>query len=421
MATQVLKIVIKVVDKARAGLKRMQESTNIIDKNLKKVNRKAVQFLGLGLGMLFAGMALQKFFGGFLRAAFNTFTKIVDVQDEAFQQVQHLRAAWEFLKFAMIDALLSSDIILILIDNVIALIDILGQLPKETIAKIGKIAIVGFAAATAMLILGQVFLFMIGIAGALNIGLGLLIRSLFLIVAIWAIWKSDLTKVEKGLLLVGIALGIVAVALFKVFGVSVLAFAVPILLIAGIAIALALLSVKFGGLGNAIKVWGLGILTVLKIIADGVYEFLIFPFQLAAKGIIAMMVLARRNVPQSLVDFAGFKMPNVAERLAELSTQLQPMVVEEKPIGAIFEGIGEKIFEGLGDFANKMIDGVNDKLEETIENQNLNVGEQTQDMGGFIEEQTTKLDETMNQIVEGQKQLVDILQNDAVIVPTTQG
>ncbi len=369
MVIQVLKIVIKVVDKATAGLKRVKESTNIIDKNLKKVNRKAVQFLGLGLGMLFAGMALQKFFGGFLRAAFNTFTKIIDVQDEAFQQVQQLRAAWEFLKFSIIDALLSSDLILRVIDNIITLIDILGQLPDEVRTKIGMIAIVGFAAATAMLILGQVFLFMIGIAGAMNISLGLLIRSLILIVVAFAIMKSDLTGVEKALLLVGIALGIVAIALFKIFGVSILAFSIPFLLISALLIIVGLLSIKFGGLKNAMIAWGKAFLTILQIVGDGIFKFLILPFQVVAKGIVATIEALGGEAPSLIKNFADLKVPTATERIAEFSDRLQPLVAEESPIGAIFEGFGTQLFEGFAEFSENMIEGIGKKFEDVLANQ----------------------------------------------------
>ena len=90
---------------ATAGLQSVNKATKQVDKSFKRVNRKAVQFLGLGLGMLFAGMALQKFFGGFLRAAFNTFKTVIDAETKAFQKTQELNAAWQFLKFSIIAAL----------------------------------------------------------------------------------------------------------------------------------------------------------------------------------------------------------------------------------------------------------------------------------------------------------------------------
>lgn len=428
MVTQILKIVIQVVDKATAGLKRVKETTKQIDKNLKKVNVNAFRFLGLGLGMLFTGMALQRFFGGFLRAAVNTFARIVDVQDEAFQQVQQLRAAWEFLKFSIIDALVSSELIVNVIDLVIILTDRLGQLSPAALAGIGVIAVVSFIAAGAMLLLGQGMLFLIGISAALQISLGALVTGLGLIMIFGLIVAATFlflnnkvfSPLEKILIIVGAAV----LLLSKRFFALSLTAGFTALLFGGFLILLALLSVKFGGLGNAIKAMAATAIVALGFLADFIITGLLVPFQYLALAIAWIYRLARKPVPAGLEEFIRWK-PEVHVAAAVIAARIQPEIVEEKPLSALAKDVGSQIATGLEGVAETIGNTVGASMEKIVETQQDKMGEmtgeQTQDMGGFIEEQTTKLDETMNKIIESQGELVDILQNEAVIVPTTQG
>ena len=71
-----LLINIKVITaRANSAIKQTTKRLAILAKQAKKTT---FRFLGLGLGMLFTGMALKKFFGEFLRSAFNTFQMIID-------------------------------------------------------------------------------------------------------------------------------------------------------------------------------------------------------------------------------------------------------------------------------------------------------------------------------------------------------
>jgi len=84
------------------------------------------QFDMNALSLLFFGMALQRFFGGILRSLFNTFQKAEGNTSELSKATLRLQAAWEFLKFAIFNALDQPEIINF-IDNLIITIDRLSE------------------------------------------------------------------------------------------------------------------------------------------------------------------------------------------------------------------------------------------------------------------------------------------------------
>lgn len=74
-------------------------------RNLEEMTAKAKKFDMRMLSILFAGMALQRAFGGALRSIHNSFVKAENKSSALSQATMGLNAAWEFLKFSIFNAL----------------------------------------------------------------------------------------------------------------------------------------------------------------------------------------------------------------------------------------------------------------------------------------------------------------------------
>src|SRR3990167_6973159 len=168
-STEKMSLMDKAIRKATSHMEKLGGAVDVVKDNFREMQ---MRFLSGGLALLFTGMALERFFGGFLRSAFNTYTQLIDVNNQFFQKTQHLRAAWEFFKFALIDALGQSDLFLTLIDWVIAAINWFGQLSPTVLAAFALFLIGGLAASSAMVILGNAMLFVMGISGLFGISMG---------------------------------------------------------------------------------------------------------------------------------------------------------------------------------------------------------------------------------------------------------
>lgn len=361
-----LNIFVKVFDKATKPIEQVK-------KQMESLQKTQMRFLSGGLALLFTGMALERFFGGALRAMFNTYVQVINVQDIFFQKTQHLRAAWEFLKFSIIDALLQSTLMVSLIDWLINLVNWFGRLSPEARAALGIIAVGGFAGATAMAILGNAMLFIMGIAGLFGISmasaLGIVVFALLLISALFFIWISGMGKAQKVVLTLVVLAGILGLVFFK----AGLLATTPFLIIAALLLVLGiLLFVFWDDFISGLKKWGL----VARLFA--------LQFKLGFLAAINSVIEAL----QEMVNFISRKFPTVSRflgfsptavrgpltseetatrrRIAEL--QLEGMEIEKKQREAGREGFSseslkmafqEAFKDLLPDFSNAVTEGVN--------------------------------------------------------------
>ena len=120
----------------------------------KKVNKVAKTFDMRLLGMMFAGMAMQRAFGGVLKSITNTFLKTEDNTSGLTQATVRLSGAWEFLKFSIFDAL-NTDFFINMIDGVVNAVNWMSQLKDS--AKITFLAITAglFLIGSGFMLLGQ--------------------------------------------------------------------------------------------------------------------------------------------------------------------------------------------------------------------------------------------------------------------------
>lgn len=370
MTTHLLKIIIQVTDKASAGFKQVEASTKKIDKTMGSINRRANRYLGIGFALLFQGMALQRVFSKFLTSAWTTYQKVIDVQDIFFKKTQELSAAWQFFKFSMIDALLQSNLMVGLIDFVMNIVKALGRLTPEAQAGLGAIFFWSMITFGALSILGAVILTVGSFAMALGVsfwGLAGGIATVFAWVGLLAgsflILTSDvMTPLEKTILWVGTAITIFALK-FMVAGFMVTSVT---LLIGALIIVLTLLSVKFDGLGNAVKAMAATAIVALGFLADFIVKSLVLPIQWLAMGIAKVMELAGKAVPTWLEEFITWK-PTIHVAAAELAARIQPEAVEETPMRAITSDIGNQIKEGFIGIAEEIGKSVGENMEDVIE------------------------------------------------------
>lgn len=166
--------------------------------NMKKLRAASVQFKMSLLSVMFAGMALQRATGKMLRSFVTTFQKANEDTEGLGKATWHLQAAWEFLKYSMMDALLQSDLFKLLVQYALQLIMWFNKLPASAKAFIMIGLAILFILGGLMMVIGQIGLFINGMA-ALGIGQGLIVALgaafwwLALIVGIViALWVTDL-------------------------------------------------------------------------------------------------------------------------------------------------------------------------------------------------------------------------------------
>ena len=114
--THTLSIIIRVTDKATKAVGKTKDQMKRLNKSAKEAGKavgsigKALQgmLLGVGLSFLFTGMAIKRFFEGILRGLTSTFLTVMGETSAQAQQVNKLKAAWEFLKFKIMSALVAS-------------------------------------------------------------------------------------------------------------------------------------------------------------------------------------------------------------------------------------------------------------------------------------------------------------------------
>lgn len=216
LVKHIMEIIIKVVDKATKVLKGIGKQTDMAGKGMRMLRGMV---LGIGLSFLFTGMAIKKFFEGFIKAAWKTYSTVIDANDVFFQKTQQLTASWEFFKFSLLDALSQSELFMQLVDWLIGIVDAFARMDPKTKKVLGWIILGGFLAGTAMMIFGQVILGLLGVVLLLGllIWVGLLFPLLLIVIvigaviAIWLIWRSSMTTAQKVLWTIAVVLGVLLV------------------------------------------------------------------------------------------------------------------------------------------------------------------------------------------------------------------
>lgn len=142
------------------GLKGASKEAGVLKKALVSTfddaSRAANGFKFEYLGIMFAGMALKRTFGGVLRSITNTFQKAENDQSALRQGTTKLTAAWEFFKFSLFDVL-NTDVFIGIIDGAIKFINKISESKGVlTAILVGSVSLA--AVGTALMTIGQIAL-----------------------------------------------------------------------------------------------------------------------------------------------------------------------------------------------------------------------------------------------------------------------
>ena len=258
---------------------------------LAKANIIQAQFekklLGVGLAALFTGMAIKNASQQALMATFKTFQTVTEGTIAYNQSIGRLSAAFEFLKFSIADAFLTSQLGQDLLELLINLFDFVSGLSPETQKFLAVILLVGVALGTVLMIAGQIGLAFLGITSAFGpkavllftrlkiITMGILkgfalaaivVGSVLLLIKVW----NSEGNVFKKILVSAIILIVAMVAIAALFG-----LAINLPLIAAIALIVSI--------GAALKLAGkemkLAFLEALLAINKALIKRLLDPIQ----------------------------------------------------------------------------------------------------------------------------------------------
>jgi len=228
---------------------KLKATNALLDKKNSKLKALQGTLLGLGFSMLFGGMAIRNFFGSISRGLFNTFALAEGQTSQFGVATAELQGAWAYLKYSIVDALMSTDIVWTLIDWAIAFIDWLSSIPSWAKIAFMSIVIGIWGVGTAMQILGQLIMLTVGYLAFLALKAWLAEAGLLA-----AFGTTMATKIT----LIGTAIKSVALWIWRVL-IPILAWVAlaAVILALGISIGLiwnnftTALAVRFKSLGEA--------------------------------------------------------------------------------------------------------------------------------------------------------------------------
>ena len=370
----VLKIVISAIDNFGAVFKKFDNSINNSEKKFKELSKSGMAFLGIGLNMLFMGMALERFFGGALRSIFDTYVKIVDVSDVFFQKTQHLRAGWEFLKYSLIDALSQNELFLNLIDFLIQAVNWVGAFlnrhPDLSLFILGFFALT-YAIGTVLVPLGMLVLLMssLGIAALPVFLITILVITLLSLVFVTLF--GNLSKVDKFLALFLMFI-IALIIIFAVFGIAVsLPFLAIIVLLGMLFLLLAVFWDDF--VAGAQKIW-----LVMKIVGLGIklifFEMINAIIQKFAQMFNYIVDFLPDKVKKAFgiepINAVQFDTGEIRNRIAELKAEgasietARESARSETQKLSIKDGIKEGLKDMMPDFSDAIKTGITDSRSD---------------------------------------------------------
>lgn len=202
----IINILVQVIDQATKQLQKVSQTIDNVAKRA-QTSFKSIQntLLGLGLSMLFTGMALKRVVDSALRAIFTTAQLAYGEVSEFNVLTNQLRANWEFFKFTLVEALMQSGLFQMFIGFLISAINWFNSL-SPTAKRFIVIMLVGLSFVTGlMMIFGQAALSLlaplalVGVGGALAFSMILWVVGTLLavFVLLGLIWSSNMSTANK--------------------------------------------------------------------------------------------------------------------------------------------------------------------------------------------------------------------------------
>jgi len=401
----IIKILVNVINKATAPLKKIEKDMANITKKSKGMRGG---IMGIGFAMLFMGMAFKRFIGGFLRGAFDAF-KIVGTEQSIFtQKTNELSAAWGFFKFSLIDALSNSFLFVRFIDFLIQIITFVSKRPKLTLF-IAISLIILFAVAAVTSLIGQFVLLGASLI-ALGVPLGTIAITLAVIMGITLviigaatllvlIWTSDMSTARKVMLSIVTVLGAILVIVLLIVGTAALPW---VLMGLGILAVIALIIVFKDTLITGLKIVGQWV----KLIAIDIQYY----FGEAINFLIGKINYFISLLPERIKTRFGLE-----GGIPEIDTQA--IAVRANLVGNEIRRLGALQAQQRSDEWDALI-GKLDEVKETTILTNEKLTEQTEvDLKGVdIQEQSNRnLEDLNNQQTDLNSKLQDLGYNATVV------
>jgi len=97
---------------------------NVMERSRKEATKFKMEYLGLMFGFMAIGKAADKAWKSMVK----TYTDVMGENNKFIKQTNKLRAAWEFFKFSLVDALMQGDLFKNIIDSVVGIVDWMSNL-----------------------------------------------------------------------------------------------------------------------------------------------------------------------------------------------------------------------------------------------------------------------------------------------------
>lgn len=107
------------------------------------------------LGIMFAGMQVQRVMGRYLRSMFTAFNSVFEETSALEKQTNRISAAWQFFQFRLMEALTQSSLFRNIVDILVNVIDSFARLDKEVRMGIVATIAAAFVAGGAFFLIGQ--------------------------------------------------------------------------------------------------------------------------------------------------------------------------------------------------------------------------------------------------------------------------
>lgn len=147
-----------------APVKKLEGSTKKLGSIMKGMQG---QLLGFSLSMMFAGMAIQRFFTSVARAGVDSFMKITAGVTPAGQAITALGGAFEYVKFAVGEAIGMA--LLPLLPTIMDIVETFVDWIDENQELVGQLVILGIVIGTVLMVVGMLGSFINGIWSGLKI------------------------------------------------------------------------------------------------------------------------------------------------------------------------------------------------------------------------------------------------------------
>ena len=357
----------KSIDKVNKKIDSLQKKADAFNALSSKLRSLQNLFLGMGLAALFFGMAVKNAAQNAIKGFVKTWATVMEGSTMYNETLGRLNASFQFLKFAIADAFLTSELGQNLIDTLIRIMDWISSLSPETLKWIGILLVTAFVVGAILMIFGQLALALLGVIAvasflaqvAFTIGapfllvllvVGLIFLGIFLIVGGLIAMLFGQKKIAKWFFIIAAVVLGIALILAIIMGAPI----IGVIALIGLVVALALAFV------NASDEFKLSFLKAVAAIGKALFEYMIFPIRMLLKGLALIPGATGRMARSALGVLDKVKEKIGMEGLiGGLEAKIAARQAEQAEEPADEKGIFDKIKTGVGEMKEGVMNQFN--------------------------------------------------------------